>query len=76
MRPTGWTLSSVVHALDIINPEGFQNCIIGSKVTAILPDGWILPIGGVESGRVCDQRLVLGISRVEEEETLLGLEET
>ena len=25
---------------------------VGSKVTAILPSGWILPIGGVSSGRV------------------------
>ena len=29
---------------------------IGSKGTAILLDGWILPIGWVASGRVCDQR--------------------
>ena len=26
--------------------------MIGSKVTANLPNGWILPIGGVASGRV------------------------
>ena len=30
--------------LDIINPEGHQNCIIGSKVTAILLRGWIWSI--------------------------------
>ena len=32
---------------------GHQNCIIGSKLTAILINGLILPIGGVASGRVC-----------------------
>ena len=29
------------------------NCIIGSKVTETLLEGWILPVGGVASGRVC-----------------------
>ena len=28
--------------------------LIGSKVTATLPVGWILSIGGVALGRVCD----------------------
>ena len=32
------------------NPEGHQNPISGSKVTAILLKGWILPIGGASSG--------------------------
>ena len=36
-----------------LNPEGHQNPISGSKVTAILVKGWILPIGGASSGRVC-----------------------
>ena len=36
-----------------LNPEGHQNRISGSKVTAILLKGWTLPIGGVASGRVC-----------------------
>ena len=31
---------------EILNPEGHPNCITGSKVTAILLNGWILPIGG------------------------------
>ena len=31
----------------------YPNLIIGSKVTAILMNGWILPIGGVALGRVC-----------------------
>ena len=32
---------------NFINPKGHQNPISGSKVTAILLKGWILPIGGV-----------------------------
>ena len=35
------------------NPEGHQNPIGGSKDMAILLKGWILPIGGASSGRVC-----------------------
>ena len=35
------------------DPEGHQNCIGGLKDTAILLKGWILPIVGVASGRVC-----------------------
>ena len=38
---------------EILNPEGHQNRITGSKVTAILVKGYILPIGGVALGRVC-----------------------
>ena len=34
-------------------PEGHQNPVSGSKDTAILLKGWIWPIGGVASGRVC-----------------------
>ena len=32
-----------------LNPEGNQNPISGSKVTAILRKGWILPIGGASA---------------------------
>ena len=32
---------------EILNPRGHPNCITGSKVTAILLNGWILPVGGV-----------------------------
>ena len=32
-----------------LNPEGHQNCISGSKVTAISLKGWILPIGGASA---------------------------
>ena len=39
--------------LEILNPEGHQHCITGSKVTAILLNWWILRVGGVASGRVC-----------------------
>jgi hypothetical protein len=46
-----------------LNPEDHQNTFSGSKVTAILLKGWIWPIGGVASGRVCPcslrSRLVL-----------------
>ena len=38
---------------NFLNPKGHHNPIIGSKVTAILLKGWILPIGGASSGRVC-----------------------
>ena len=38
---------------EILNPKGHLNRITGSKVTAILLNGWILPIGGASSGRVC-----------------------
>ena len=36
--------------LEILNPEGHPNRTTGSKVTAILLNGWILPIGGASSG--------------------------
>ena len=52
---------------EILNPEGQPNRIIGSKVTAIFPNGWILPIGGASSGSVCAcilrSRLVFEIFR-------------
>ena len=48
---------------EILNPKGHPNCIYGSKVTAILLNVWILPIGGASWGRVCScslrSRLVL-----------------
>ena len=36
-----------------LNLEGHLNCYIGSKVTAILVKGGILPKGVVALGRVC-----------------------
>ena len=41
---------------EILHLEGHPNHITGSTVTAILPNWWILPIGGVGGaslGRVC-----------------------
>ena len=38
---------------NFLNSEGHQNPISGSKVTAILLKGWILPVSGASSGRVC-----------------------
>ena len=38
---------------EIISLEGHQNRCIGSKVTANLLNGWILPTGGASSGLVC-----------------------
>ena len=35
---------------EILNLEGHLNCCIGSKVTAILLKGWILPISGASAG--------------------------
>ena len=40
---------------EILNLEGHPNCITGSKVTVILLNAWILPVGGAASGRVCAQ---------------------
>ena len=34
---------------EILNLEGYQNCIIISRVTAILLNVWILPIGGASA---------------------------
>ena len=39
-------MSMINNFLDL---EGHQNPIIGSKVTAILLKGWILPIGGASA---------------------------
>ena len=39
--------------LEILNLEGHQNCIPGSRVTSIVLNGWTLPIGEAASGRVC-----------------------
>ena len=34
---------------EILNSEGHQRSITGLRVTAILLNGWILPIGGASS---------------------------
>ena len=38
---------------EILNLKAHPNCITGSKVTAILLNGWILPIGGASAVSVC-----------------------
>ena len=38
---------------NFLNLKGHQNTISVSEVTTILLKGWIWPIGGVSSGRVC-----------------------
>ena len=38
---------------EILNLEWHLHRCIGIKVTAILLKGWILPTGGVASGRMC-----------------------
>ena len=40
---------------EILNLEGHPNRNAGSKVTAVLLNRWILPIGGASTGRVCMQ---------------------
>ena len=42
-------LSHVTIFKDILNLEGHPNCITGSRVTAILLNGLILPIDGASS---------------------------
>ena len=38
-------IDNITSFFEILNPEGHQNCITGSRVTAILLNGWIFPIG-------------------------------
>ena len=57
--------SHITNYIDIftgnLNLEGHLYCCIGSKVTAILLNGWILPTGGVVSGRVCPAACAAGL---------------
>ena len=48
-----YKIDSVILIKNCLNPEGNQNHITGSKVTAIILKGQILPIGGVALGRIC-----------------------
>ena len=52
-RATSLKINYVAQVKEILNLKGNLNCIIGSKVTANLLEGLILPIGGVASGRDC-----------------------
>ena len=47
----------VILKKTFIHPEGHHNWIIGSKVMIIVLKWWILSIGGVALGRVCEQRI-------------------
>ena len=49
-RCSSYKIDYVVVIKKILNPEGHQNLISGSKVTAILLKGWIWPIGGASAG--------------------------
>ena len=40
----------VIVIKNFLNPEGHQNLISGSKVTAILLKMWILPVGVASAG--------------------------
>ena len=51
--------------------------MIGSKVKAFLLNRWILPIGGVASGRVCDHKanpVYLANGQMKMRHTFLGAE--
>ena len=39
----------VTNFLEILNREGHPICIVGSRVTTIFLNGWILPIGGASA---------------------------
>ena len=47
--------------LEILNLEGHLNHCICSEVAAILLNGWILPTGGVATGRVCPAASAAGL---------------
>ena len=46
---SSYKIDYVIVIKNFLNPEGYQNPINGSKVTAILLKGWILPIGGASA---------------------------
>ena len=50
-----WGQDDNAQAKGILSIKGYQNHIICSKVTSILMNGWIFPVCGVFSGRVCAQ---------------------
>ena len=45
-RSSSYKIDYVIVIKNFLNPEEHQNPISGSKVTAFLLKGWILPIGG------------------------------
>ena len=52
-RASNHKINYVTQVQEIINFKGNLNCIIGSKVTVILLEGWILHVGGIALERVC-----------------------
>ena len=50
---SSYKIDYVIVIKKFLNLKGHQNCITGLRVTAILVKGYILPIGGVASTRVC-----------------------
>ena len=46
---SSYKIDYVIVIKNFLNPEGHQNPISGSIVTAILLKGWILPIGGASA---------------------------
>ena len=46
---SGCKIDYVIVIKNFLNPEGHRNPFCGSKVTAILLEGWILPIGGASA---------------------------
>ena len=50
---SSYKIDYVVKFSEILNLEGHQNCMTGSRVTVILLNRWTLPIGEAASGRVC-----------------------
>ena len=49
-RSYSYKIDYVIVIKNFLNSEGHQNPISGSKVTAILLKGWILPIGEASAG--------------------------
>ena len=49
-RSSSLKIDYVIVIQNFLNPEGHQNPISCSKDMAILPKGWILPIGGASVG--------------------------
>ena len=63
-RPNGVSshkTNYIEHFPEVLCLEGHLNCYIGSKVTAILLNGWILPTSGAASGRVCPEACAAGL---------------
>ena len=46
---SSYKIDYVIVIRSFLNPEGHQNPRNGSKVTAILLKGWILPVGGASA---------------------------